>query len=113
MYILKFVVIMFWSLKITRHHFVLSGANKVIQAMISDVFQDKSNHRRILFFSPKYISLTSEACRNKKVMLSSTPIVQSLSLLTTMVCSVRYLWFVRGPGPSVGSELSESEHLHA
>ena len=72
--ILKFVVIMFWSLKITRHHFVLSGANKVIQAMISDVFQDKSNHRRTLFSSLKYISLTFEACRNKKVMLSSTPV---------------------------------------
>ena len=47
----------------------------------------------------------SHLCRNKKVVVSSSP--ATLTAYYDGSCSVRYLWFVRGPGRSVRSELSE------
>ena len=50
------------SLKITRHHSVLSGANEVIQAMISDFFQDRSFNKNLTFSLYILSTLTSEVC---------------------------------------------------
>ena len=95
-------VTIFWSLKITHHHFVLSSANRVIQAMISDIFHDISFHRkRILSMLPFESSLQStrtfEAYRKLWCHL-----LRPLSLLTTMIrCLVQCPLFMvcTRPGP--------------
>ena len=80
------------SLKITRHHSVLSGANEVIQAMISDFFQDRSFNKNLTFSLYILSTLTSEVCWNKKVGVSPTLATLTAYYADKMSCVVSAIY---------------------